>query len=144
MASSIANNLRTYVRRNYSIEKHANEALNILDYLINSFGSDIITIDYRVRGFTRDVDGKKLFMDHSITSIQDYIDDGILKKYDALDVNVYQSNIFHTRLLIKDIMLQNYLFKVDTYELTPTERLEITESLRKEMIEIYSGRNIFE
>ena len=118
--------------------------LNILDYLINSFDSDIITIDYRVRGFTRDVDGKKLFMDHSITSIQDYIDDGILKKYDALDVNVYQSNIFHTRLLIKDIMLQNYLFKVDTYELTPTERLEITESLRKEMIEIYSGRNIFE
>lgn len=118
--------------------------LNILDYLINSFDSDIITIDYRVRGFTRDLSGKKLFIDHSITSIQDYIDDGILKKYDAVDVNVYQSNIFHTRLLIKEIVLQNYLFKVDTYELTPTERMKITESLRKEMIEIYSGRNIFE
>ena len=26
-----------------------------MDYLIGSFDSDIITIDYRVRGFTRDV-----------------------------------------------------------------------------------------
>lgn len=33
LASSIANNLRDYVRQNYSIEKHANEALNILYYL---------------------------------------------------------------------------------------------------------------
>ena len=38
--------------------------LSTLDYLIGSFDSDIITMDYRVRGFTRDVAGKKLFMDH--------------------------------------------------------------------------------
>ena len=33
--------------------------LKALDYLIGSFDSDIITADYRVRGFTRDLDGKK-------------------------------------------------------------------------------------
>ena len=82
--------------------------LNALDYLISSFDSDIITTDYRVRGFTRDLDGKKLFIDHDITSIQDYISDETLQKYDAIDVNVYQSNIFHTKLLIKEIQLQNY------------------------------------
>ena len=38
--------------------------LSTLDYLIGSFDSDIITMDYRVRGFTRDVDGKKLFGAH--------------------------------------------------------------------------------
>ena len=118
--------------------------LNTLDYLIGSFDSDIITADYRVRGFTRDVDGKKLFMDHKITSIQDYIDEKTLKKYDAMDINVYQANIFHTKLLIKEIDLQNYLFNKDVYELTPKERLAITESLRKEMIEIYSGTNIYD
>lgn len=32
--------------------------LSTLDYLIGSFDSDIITLDYRVRGFTRDVSGK--------------------------------------------------------------------------------------
>ncbi|HIZ16285.1 MAG TPA: adenosylmethionine decarboxylase [Firmicutes bacterium] len=118
--------------------------LNALDYLIGSFDSDIITIDYRVRGFTRSVDGKKLFMDHDIRSIQDYIADKTLTKYDAIDVNVYQSNIFHTKMLIKDIELQNYLFNKDIYEVPPKRRLEITDSLRREMIEIFSGMNIYD
>lgn len=114
--------------------------LKALDYLIGSFDSDIITADYRVRGFTRDLDGKKLFIDHDITSIQDFIDRKTLEKYDAIDVNVYQSNIFHTRMLIKDIDLQNYLFKTDVYELEPKVRLDISNSLRREMIEIFSGK----
>ncbi|MDF2542052.1 MAG: S-adenosylmethionine decarboxylase related [Herbinix sp.] len=117
--------------------------LNALDYLIASFDSDIITIDYRVRGFTRDVHGKKYYIDHDITSIQDYIDDVTLTEYDAIDVNVYQSNIFHTKMLIKEIQLQNYLFNTDVYELPPKQRLEITSNLRKEMIEIFSGVNIY-
>ena len=117
--------------------------LNVLDYLIGSFDSDIITIDYRVRGFTREITGKKCFLDHDINSIQNYIDNKTLRKYDAMDVNVYQSNIFHTRMMIKDIILQNYLFNTDTYELSPPRRLEILDSLRKEMIEIFSGMNIY-
>ena len=100
-------------------------------------------MDYRVRGFTRNLDGEKLFIDHDITSIQDYIDNDTLTRYDAIDVNMYQSNIFHTKLLIKDIELQNYLFKTDALELSPKQRLDITDALRREMIEIYSGMNIY-
>lgn len=118
--------------------------LNTLNYLIGSFDSDIITADYRVRGFTRSVSGKKLFIDHKITSIQDYIDAKTLQKYDAIDINVYQANLFHTKLLIKEIDLQNYLFNTDVYELPPKQRLAITESLRREMIEIFSGANVFD
>ena len=118
--------------------------LNTLDFLIDSFDSDIITIDYRVRGFTRDTSGKKLFIDHKITSIQDYIKDETLKRYDTVDINVYQANIFHTQLLIKELELQNYLFKTDVYEIPPKERLAISNSLRREMIEIFSGRNVYE
>ncbi len=117
--------------------------LNVLDYLIGSFDSDIITIDYRVRGFTREISGKKLFMDHKIASIQDYIAKETLDRYDAVDMNVYQANIFHTRMMIKEIFLQNYLFNTDTYELAPKRRLEINDLLRREMIEIFSGQNIF-
>ena len=117
--------------------------LNTLNYLIDSFDSDIITIDYRIRGFTRDISGKKFFTDHNITSIQDYIEPEKLKIYDAIDVNVYQSNIFHTKMLIKEIELKNYLFNQDVYEIAPKKRLEITDRLRKEMIEIYSGMNIY-
>lgn len=117
--------------------------LSTLDYLIGSFDSDIITTDYRVRGFTRDVTGKKLFIDHKIKSIQDYIADETLQRYDAIDINMYQSNIFHTKMLIKEINLQDYLFKTDVYELPPQTRLEISGSLRREMIEIFSGKNVY-
>ncbi|MDE5583252.1 MAG: adenosylmethionine decarboxylase [Ruminococcus sp.] len=117
--------------------------LTALDFLIGSFDSDIITMDYRVRGFTRSLGGQKLFIDHDITSIQDYIDGSVLDRYDAVDINVYQANMFHTKMLIKEIELQNYLFNTDVRELSPRNRLEITNSLRKEMIEIFSGRNVF-
>ena len=117
--------------------------LSVLDYLIGSFDSDIITMDYRVRGFTRDMDGKKLFMDHRIRSIQDYIAEETLQRYDVVDINVYEANLFHTKMMVKDIDLQNYLFKTDVYELPPRTRLNIMDSLRREMIEIFSGRNVF-
>ena len=117
--------------------------LSTLDYLIGSFDSDIITMDYRVRGFTRDVGGRKLFMDHRVASIQDYISEDILHAYDAVDMNVYAANLFHTRMMRKDIDLQNYLFKTDVYELPPKIRLEITNNISREMIEIFSGQNIY-
>ena len=41
------------------------------------------------------------------------------------------------------IELQNYLFNTDVRELAPRNRLDITNALRKEMIEIFSGRNVF-
>ncbi len=117
--------------------------LSTLDYFIGSFDSDIITMDYRVRGFTRDLDGKKLFLDHDVVSIQHYIDPETLRRYDAVDINVYEANLFHTKMMVKDIDLQNYLFNTDVYELPPRTRLEIMQNLRREMIEIFSGRNIY-
>ena len=117
--------------------------LSTLDYLIGSFDSDIITMDYRVRGFTRDVYGRKLFNDLNMHSIQDFIAPETLLRYDAVDLNVYGANLFHTKMMVKEIDLQNYLFKTDAYELPPRTRLEIMDNLRREMIEIFSGRNIY-
>ena len=117
--------------------------LQTLDFLIGAFDSDIITMDYRVRGFTRDLSGKKLFMDSEMTSIQEFISPEILDDYDAVDINMYQANLFHTRMLIKELDLQNYLFNTDSYEIPPKTRLEISSNLRREMIEIFSGKNIY-
>jgi S-adenosylmethionine decarboxylase len=47
--------------------------LKALNYLIESLESDIVVMDYRVRGFTRDVKGRKHYIDHKINSIQDYL-----------------------------------------------------------------------
>ena len=117
--------------------------LSTLDYLIGSFDSDIITMDYRVRGFTRSIDGKKVFNDLKINSIQNFISDETLEKYDAVDVNVYSANIFHTKMLLREIDLKNYLFNQNVDDLPPARRQEIEDSLRKEMTEIFNGRNIY-
>lgn len=117
--------------------------LSTLDYLIDSFDSDIITMDYRVRGFTRSIDGKKVFNDLKINSIQNFISDETLEKYDAVDVNVYSANIFHTKMVLREIDLKNYLFNQNVEDLPLEKRQEITDSLRKEMTEIFNGRNIY-
>ena len=117
--------------------------LKALNYLIGSFDSDIITIDYRVRGFTREMNGRKCFIDHKITSIQDFIDYKTLEEYEAQDINVYQSNIFHTKMKVKNINLQDYLFQNEVDALSPEEQEKIRTELAHEMAEIYSGKNIY-
>ncbi|EEG78688.1 adenosylmethionine decarboxylase [Dethiobacter alkaliphilus] len=116
--------------------------LKALNYLIHSFESDIMTMDYRVRGFTRDVNGRKYFIDHKINSIQNYIPGSTKEKYHAIDVNVYQESIFHTKMLLKEFDLDNYLFGISKKDLAPSERRKIKQRLKKEMMEIFYGRNI--
>lgn len=116
--------------------------LKALNYLIHSFETDVMTIDYRVRGFTRDITGHKLFIDHEINSIQNYIPDDVKKLYHMIDVNVYQENIFHTKCKLRGFDLNNYLFHQSKADLTSEEEKEITEKLVTEMDEIFYGKNI--
>jgi S-adenosylmethionine decarboxylase len=116
--------------------------LKALNYLINSFSSDIAIIDYRVRGFTRDINGKKFYIDHKINSIQNYIRPDTRELYQMLDVNVYQENIFHTKMILKEFDMDNYLFGTAKKELLPGEKKKIKQRLKKEMAEIFAGRNI--
>ncbi|MCS4502864.1 S-adenosylmethionine decarboxylase proenzyme [wastewater metagenome] len=116
--------------------------LKALNYLIHSFDSDIVTMDYRVRGFTRDVEGRKHFIDHEINSIQNYLAEDTLRRYHTIDVNVFQENMFHTKMLLKDWDIDDYLFGQRSADLTPERRDEIRRQLRREMSEIFSGRNL--
>ena len=116
--------------------------LKALNYLLKSFCSDIAIVDYRVRGFTRDVNGKKCFIDHKINSIQNYIDTEIRNQYQMIDVNVYQEHIFHTKMLLREFDLDNYLFGTPKNELMIGEKKKIKQRLKKEMAEIFYGRNI--
>ncbi|WNF22118.1 adenosylmethionine decarboxylase [Mesobacillus jeotgali] len=113
--------------------------LKALNYLIHSFETDVMTIDYKVRGFTRDKDGNKLFIDHDISSIQNYIPENVKEQYDMVDINVYQENIFHTKCKLREFDLDNYLFGYTKDSLSPEEREEITERILAEMEEIVSG-----
>lgn len=116
--------------------------LKALNYLIHSFESDIVIMDYRVRGFTRDVKGKKLYIDHKINSIQNYLSKDTLDRYQTIDVNVYQENIFHTKMILKDFDLDTYLFGTGEKDLDETEKRQIMRQLQQEMAEIFYGQNI--
>jgi S-adenosylmethionine decarboxylase len=57
-------------------------------------------------------------------------------------VNVFQENIFHTKMMLKEFDLDNYLFGVEAKDLEATERKRIRRRLEREMLEIFYGENI--
>ncbi len=116
--------------------------LKALNYLIESFESDIVIMDYRVRGFTRDVKGKKHYIDHRINSIQEYLSKPIRQKYEMFDVNVYQENIFHTKMHVKEFDLDTYLFEAQAADLGFKDRARIEGQLKREIEELFHGRNL--
>lgn len=116
--------------------------LKALNYLIKSFESDIVVLDYRVRGFTRNVRGMKHFIDHQVDSIQNFIAPDLGDKYQMVDVNVYQEYIFHTKMRLKEMDLENYLFGEGVSELPPREARRIRDRVNHEIQEIFYGKNI--
>lgn len=116
--------------------------LKALNLLINSFESDVVALDYRVRGFTRDVEGAKHFIDHQIHSIQDYIADDIKNRYQMVDVNVPAERIFHTKMRLLDFDIDDYLFGDSPNDLSTEEADGIRERIEHEVNEIFYGRNI--
>ncbi len=116
--------------------------LKALNYLIESFESDIVVMDYRVRGFTRDVKGKKHYIDHKHNSNHDSLAKPINQRYEMLDVNVYQENLFHTKMHLKEFDLDTYLFEEKAKNLSFKDRQRIEMQLRKEIEELFHGRNL--
>ena len=120
--------------------------LRALNFLIHSFDADVCNIDYRVRGFTRDIEGVKHYIDHKITSIQNFISNDIIQDYQAIDTNNYQDNLFHTKLMRTAIDLDHYMFGGSAKEKLPTksEREKVRKRLSEEIQEIFYGRNFIQ
>ena len=117
--------------------------LKALNHLIDSFESDIVLMDYKVRGFTRDIKGKKHYIDHRIHSIQQYIRKSIREQYQCVDINIFQENLFHTKMLLKDFKLENYLFGTTYEDLSAAELRDIKKIVEQEMTEIFYSKNIY-
>ena len=118
--------------------------LKALNFLIDSFDEDIVIMDYRIRGFTRDINGQKFYKDHAINSIQDYLIEKTRNQYQMIDVNVYPENIFHTKMMLKQFEIDNYLFGQGKEVMSQAEIEVIEAKLRKEMTEIFYGMNMRE
>ena len=120
--------------------------LRALNFLIHSFDADVCNIDYRVRGFTRDIEGVKHYIDHKITSVQNFISNDIIQDYQAIDTNNYQDNLFHTKLMRTAIDLEHYMFGGSAKDrlTTKSEREKVRKRLSEEIQEIFYGRNFIQ
>jgi S-adenosylmethionine decarboxylase len=116
--------------------------LKALNFLIESFESDIVIMDYRVRGFTRDIKGTKHYIDHKINSIQEFLSKAIRSRYEMFDVNVYQENIFHTKMHLKEFDLDTYLFEEKARNLGFKDRIRVEAQVKQEIEELFHGRNL--
>jgi S-adenosylmethionine decarboxylase len=116
--------------------------LKALNQLILSFDSDVVIADYRVRGFTRDTRGQKHFIDHEINSIQDHVSAETKAKYHMVDVNASLDNMFHTKMIVKDVDLDDHVLRFDRDAFAHEEMNEVRGKLIREMDEIFYGRNM--
>ena len=62
----------------------------------------------------------KAFIDHEINSIQNYLAEDTRSAYQMTDANLYQENLVHTKMLLKDLELENYLFSDATRSFSRT------------------------
>jgi S-adenosylmethionine decarboxylase len=111
-----------------------------LDYLLGSFKSDIVVIDYRVRGFSRDQVGNKLFIDHDIASISDFLAPQVLQDYHVQDANLVNENIFHLKMKKKRLNLADCIVDAEFANHSDAQRRAVSAALAEEMSVLFSGR----
>ena len=105
--------------------------LNALNYMFQNFESDVVVIDYVVRGYTRDRDGRRVYMDHQLRSIQDYIAEDVLKDYHAVDLALQSDNIWQTKMLRMRQNKPEYF--LDPVDLDDPEVRSIMDAINREM-----------
>ena len=109
--------------------------LRALDFMLESFENDVVIVDYVVRGFTRDSEGKRIYIDHSLRSIQEFIDPAVLSQYVCEDLALPAQNIWQTKMLRTNLDPQDYF----TPGIDPgaPESRELFELMRREMASIF-------
>lgn len=116
--------------------------LKALNFIIHCFNADVLTLDYKVRGFTRDVHGNKHFIDHKINSIQHFLDRMTSEKYQMRDINLQQENLFHTKMMLKTFDLSKHIFNTALDDFSSTEKSDIRQKISHEMKELFCGQNL--
>jgi S-adenosylmethionine decarboxylase len=113
--------------------------LKVLNYLIGEFDADIIDIDYRIRGMTRDYQGKKQFNDQVINNISDALSNTVKGEYQYIDRNLAENNLFHSRLRRKAVNVDNYLVSLNHFQLGSEEQVTIKNEINRELVQLYTS-----
>lgn len=111
--------------------------LSSLNTIFDFFDTDIVTIDYMVRGFTRDDKGRHIYMDDEFSSIKEYIHEDVLKSYETKELVLQNDNIWQLKLLRTDMKIDEYFSP--KCELNRDEKEKFMYTLNTEMTSIFNG-----
>ncbi len=105
--------------------------LYALDFMFQAFECDVVCVDYVVRGFTRSKTGQKIFMDHNVGSISNFVSPLILRDYETIDKNFPEHHTYQSMFCRKELDGSNYFRSPRT--VTPKVMEEKMALIRKEM-----------
>lgn len=111
--------------------------LRALDYLLRSFENDVVIIDYIVRGFTRAADGRRVVMDHTVRSIQDFIDPAVVGAYHCEDLVLQAENIWQTKMMRSTLAAADYF--APGAAIDAPENVASLADLRRDMLGTFYG-----
>jgi S-adenosylmethionine decarboxylase len=117
--------------------------LKVIDHIIEEFNADVIDIDYRVRGMTRNTNGDKVFTDEPVTSLADFTSSDIKENYDIECNALAHCNLFHARLARKKIVIDDsiilYRNKNTPIDSTIDYSLSIHKNVERTIRELFNS-----
>lgn len=115
--------------------------LKVLNHVIEAFDADVIDIDYRIRGMTRDKQGKKLYNLDQLDNVSDHLSSKIINHYTINEHNFCAQNLFHAKLSRNKVNLNDYIFEENINTLSKNERCQQAAKLKKEIQELSMNTN---
>ncbi|MDX2367343.1 MAG: adenosylmethionine decarboxylase [Colwellia sp.] len=115
--------------------------LKVLNHVIEAFDADVIDIDYRIRGMTRDRRGKKLFNIDELSNLSDFLSTKVTQCYNISEHDFHKQNLFHAKLRRKNITLNNYVFETSIEGLCDDEQRSIHSKLTEEIQQLFTNTN---
>lgn len=113
--------------------------LKVLNYVIEEFDADMVDIDYRIRGMTRNLQGSKQYNDQTIDNISDFFSAEVTKHFHIKNHNLAAHNLFHSKVCRKEVDLNRYLFELKLKDLNTTEQSVVRAQLQSEMKQLFTN-----
>ena len=110
--------------------------LDAINYLFDAFETDVVYVDYVVRGYTRLANGNKIYNDHYFNSIQDFINPEILQDFEfRSDLNIQRDNIWQSKFMVRDFPAVRYL--MDPEDVGHPDLAAKMRNLQEEMRQVF-------
>ena len=111
--------------------------LSSIDLCFQVFNPDVVHLTYHYRGFTRDLQGKKYFIDTNYSSLKDFFSKEILENYD-FSQSIFEKYIFINNFKLKNISLKKHVFEeINQIDFSKNEEKRILDLIKKEISSIY-------